>query len=150
VRSRERELGRPRTPIIAITASVFEHDRPSILAAGCDGIVTKPCREAVLFDTLVEHLGVRFVHERPEGDDAGAAESAPGAASPLSPERLSALPAAFLDALRSVLAEGDDLGAQAIIADIAQRDPPLGAELRARLKRFQLDELLSLVERARP
>lgn len=52
-----------RTVIVALTASAFEHDRGSILAAGCDEVVPKPFREETVFDTMARLLGVRYVRD---------------------------------------------------------------------------------------
>ncbi|HJV42716.1 ATP-binding protein [Caulobacter sp.] len=53
IRRRERESGRPRTPIIAVTASVLTHERTLYAEAGMDGLVPKP----VEIPRLVEALG---------------------------------------------------------------------------------------------
>ncbi|HEY0956426.1 MAG TPA: PAS domain S-box protein, partial [Roseateles sp.] len=42
IRQFELTHGRPRTPVIALTASVLEEDRQAALAAGMDGFSTKP------------------------------------------------------------------------------------------------------------
>ena len=66
IRAAEAESGRARTTVIALTASAFEHDRDTILAAGCDDFVAKPFLQQTLFDALTRHLGVqwRYDHER--------------------------------------------------------------------------------------
>lgn len=51
------------TKILALTASAFEDERAAILMAGCDDFLFKPITEAVLFDKLAEHLGVRYCYE---------------------------------------------------------------------------------------
>lgn len=51
------------TVIIALTASAFEEQRAKILDAGCDDFVAKPFTEEVIFDKLIQHLGVEFVFE---------------------------------------------------------------------------------------
>ncbi len=48
--------------IIALTASAFEEDRAAILAAGCDDIVNKPFRQAIIFDKMAHYLGVRYLY----------------------------------------------------------------------------------------
>jgi signal transduction histidine kinase/ActR/RegA family two-component response regulator len=42
IRERERELNLPRTPIIAVTASVLSHETEGYFTAGMDGCVSKP------------------------------------------------------------------------------------------------------------
>ena len=53
IRERERQTGRARTPIIAVTASVLTHERTLYAEAGMDGLVPKP----VEIPRLVEALG---------------------------------------------------------------------------------------------
>ena len=42
----------PRLPIVAVTASVMDHDRKKILAAGFDAYVSKPVNIRELLQTL--------------------------------------------------------------------------------------------------
>jgi CheY-like chemotaxis protein len=127
-----------RTVIIALTASAFEHDRPSILAAGCDEIVAKPFSEETIFDTISRRLGVRFVR------DADAPASTPSYA--VTRARLGALPEAMRRDLVTALSSGDDLGAQRVIDAFPAGDGVLVAELRQMVKDLRLDELLGLLE----
>jgi signal transduction histidine kinase/CheY-like chemotaxis protein len=69
IRSLERETGRPRTPIIALTANAMSHQVEQYLAVGMDGHVAKPIAAPDLFRMLSE------VMDGPE-DDAEAAEVA--------------------------------------------------------------------------
>jgi CheY-like chemotaxis protein len=52
-----------RTVIIAVTASAFEHDRRSILAAGCDDFVAKPFSDTLMFEKVAQHLRVQYEYE---------------------------------------------------------------------------------------
>jgi len=54
IRNRERETGRARTPILALTANAMTHQIAAYLDAGMDGHVAKPIDVAMLFDAL-EH-----------------------------------------------------------------------------------------------
>ncbi|WP_204103020.1 MULTISPECIES: PAS domain S-box protein [Spirulina sp. CCY15215] len=52
-----------RVPIIALTASAFESQRPSILAAGCDDLIVKPFAESDLLEIIAKHLGVHYRYQ---------------------------------------------------------------------------------------
>lgn len=51
-RAREKELGRTRTPIIAMTANAMESDRDDCLEAGMDDHISKPIKQNILLDFL--------------------------------------------------------------------------------------------------
>jgi CheY-like chemotaxis protein len=52
IREAERASGRPRTPIIALTANAMSHQIAQCLAAGMDGHVAKPIEASRLFAAL--------------------------------------------------------------------------------------------------
>jgi signal transduction histidine kinase/CheY-like chemotaxis protein len=54
-----------QTTIVALTASVFEEERQTILAAGCDDFMCKPFEAKILFAKMEELLGVRYIYEEP-------------------------------------------------------------------------------------
>ena len=57
-------------PITALTASPFEEDRPRILSMGCDDFIRKPFQEAEIFEVISRHLGVRYVYEEEDVQEA--------------------------------------------------------------------------------
>jgi len=59
LRGLEKELDRPRTPIIALTAHAFEEHQQRSLAAGCDDFQIKPIPKARLLGTLATWMAVR-------------------------------------------------------------------------------------------
>jgi signal transduction histidine kinase/ActR/RegA family two-component response regulator len=56
IRAAEQELGRRRTPIVALTANALSHQVQEYLAAGMDGHVAKPIEIAKLYDAISRAL----------------------------------------------------------------------------------------------
>jgi CheY-like chemotaxis protein len=52
IRAQEQAEGRPRTPIIALTANAMPHQRAEYAAAGMDEVVTKPLDVGRLFRAI--------------------------------------------------------------------------------------------------
>lgn len=59
IRAAEREAGRARTPIIALTAHAGENFRDRCLSAGMDAHLTKPFRGAELTELIESFIGVQ-------------------------------------------------------------------------------------------
>jgi len=137
IREAEKEIGR-RTPIVAITASAFEHDRDRILAAGCDDMVVKPFVESNIFEMLTRHLGVEWQYEEVES-------TSPGARVHIG-ERIARMTHEWRERLSGAMTAGDVETANALADEIATSDPPLGAELRKMIKSYRLDEIQAAVE----
>ena len=57
-RARERQLGRPRAPIVALTAHAFPGDEATCLKAGMDGYLCKPLTRDVLTQALRRWLTI--------------------------------------------------------------------------------------------
>ena len=50
-------------PIIAVTASVFEHHQQQSYKAGCQDFIPKPIRAEMLFEVLQQHLKLTWIYE---------------------------------------------------------------------------------------
>ncbi|MCW6035101.1 AAA family ATPase [Spirulina subsalsa FACHB-351] len=48
------------TPIIALTASIFDEEQAVIVSVGCDDWVRKPFASRVIFEKIQQYLGVRY------------------------------------------------------------------------------------------
>ncbi|MBY0242252.1 MAG: PAS domain S-box protein [Burkholderiaceae bacterium] len=72
IRADELAQGRPRVPIIAMTASVLEKDRTATSIAGMDGFAPKPVDMLVLVKELARVLGLDLP-DLPQANDSGVA-----------------------------------------------------------------------------
>ncbi len=63
MRSAEGDNSEQKTVIIALSSSVLEEEQEAILAIGADAFVSKPFREAEIFSTMADYLGVQYLYE---------------------------------------------------------------------------------------
>jgi signal transduction histidine kinase/ligand-binding sensor domain-containing protein/CheY-like chemotaxis protein len=127
---RIRELeGGGEVKIVAITASAYASERETVMAAGMDDFLLKPCRRREIFECLTRHLGVRYVFE----DGVSASDE---------PEMLAALP----ENLRAELAEAlillDSRRIAETIDRISEHDAELGRLLARRSVRLSYTSIL--------
>jgi len=66
LRAAERREGRPRTPIIAVTANAMAHHKAEYLAAGMDEFVAKPIDLVSLLQTMDDLIGPGKPSQAPE------------------------------------------------------------------------------------
>jgi len=122
--------------IIALTASVFESERASVIASGCDDFVRKPFREEEIVACLVKHLGVRMVY--------GAAPPVtPAAASPAFD--LTGLPAGWVTQVQQAAVAADAVLLLELAAAIEVAQPALADALRAWVAEFNYDAALTAI-----
>jgi two-component system sensor histidine kinase/response regulator len=141
IRAQQR-AGEPAPIIIAVTASAFDEDRSTILAAGCDDVLRKPFREAELFDMLAHHLKVQFIYQDEPADQTATGQG-------LSPAHLAAImPAPWLADLQQAALEGDLARILNLIEQIQDQEPELACKLRRLADNFQINDILHLVQSA--
>jgi trehalose/maltose transport system substrate-binding protein len=138
IRRLEQENGRPRVPIIAATASAFDHERAELLQAGCDDIVAKPFRRDAVLEKAAALLGMELRYEAPPADPAVGADG-------IDLARLGAMPALWLSGLQQTLGIGDVERARDMVDQLSEHDGALAAQLREMLGAYRFDELEAAV-----
>src|SRR5438105_4696133 len=103
--------------IIALSASAFEHERESLLRAGCNDFLAKPFRTEELFQKIADHLPIKFIYEC-----ASPTAPVPNDTNQLTAERLNSLPSDWLVQLANNLSLGDIVAALSIVDQIEEKD----------------------------
>jgi signal transduction histidine kinase/ActR/RegA family two-component response regulator len=70
IRAAERQSGRARTPIVALTANALTHQVEEYLAAGMDGHVAKPIEIAKLYEAISSALNAAATRGEPSAVEA--------------------------------------------------------------------------------
>ena len=131
---------RDRVPIFAITASAFDEQRPEIMAAGCDDMVTKPFQAHEIFEAMGRHLDIEYIYE-PKS------EAAPARVREveLTAAMLADLPGELLQELREATLALNREAALEVIARIADQAPELAEGLRELVDNYQMARLQELL-----
>jgi CheY-like chemotaxis protein len=121
------------TPVIGVTANVFEQSKNRIMDTGVDTYICKPFRQEELFEVLKKVLGLRYLFAN---ESAG-----PIVHQPLTAEALAALPNALIQAMRQAVAAGDMGRLTTLIGDVAKVDLAVASGLQALASRYDYDQL---------
>ncbi|GAK51426.1 putative Histidine kinase [Candidatus Moduliflexus flocculans] len=132
------------TVVIALTASGFDDEQEKVLAAGCDGFLHKPFREADIFEMMQKYLGVRYVYEGFRETERAITPASFREA--LSPEAFAALSPELLAELRQAIVETDPLKMRQVIAMIRPEHQALADTLDTLTKEFRFDILQAVFE----
>ncbi len=127
-----------QTPIIALTASVFEEDRDPIMATGCDGFVRKPLKEHELFDLIKQLLGVSFRYQD------SATEGQEGV--PLDHQALAQLPNDLKERLLDAAQQLDSDEMEKILAEIEIQSSSLAGSIRDLTTQFRFDVVIKAIQ----
>ena len=124
--------------IIAVTASAMDENRQELMEIGADDFISKPFREAELFQKIHAHVGVEYVYAE---DPAAAAQEE---AAELTPESLAGWPQDLIDPMREAVITADLDQLLARIQEVEARDPRIAQGLRRLAEGFQYQKLLDL------
>ncbi|MEH1920297.1 PAS domain S-box protein [Nostoc sp.] len=136
-----------RTVIIALTASAFEEQQASILAAGCDDLVRKPFREQVIFEKIAEYLQVRYIYAEENRQDPtnNNLENIQSSILDLR-SAITLMPTQWLTELNQAAIEVDAERIFQLIEQIPQTHSVLAEKLANLVRSFCFDEIIDLTE----
>ena len=125
--------------IVALTASVFDDQRETILAAGCDDVLHKPFQAQEIFDTMALQLGVRYLYEK-------VIEEVSDEPVWLKVEDIAVLPEALRETLRTAAASLSSDEFATALSKIDQQHSALARGLASLARKFRFDIILKLLD----
>ncbi|MEH2071729.1 MAG: PAS domain S-box protein [Nostoc sp.] len=148
IRARERNTDvNHRSVIIALTASAFEEQQASILAAGCDDLVRKPFREQVIFEKIAEYLQVDYIYAQQSSENTTdkKPDNLPFAIFDVH-SAIEVMPGEWIAELNQAAVEVDGERISQLIAQIEPTQSQLAEELANLVRNFCFDEIIELTE----
>jgi CheY-like chemotaxis protein len=128
--------------IIAVTASAMDENRQDLMNIGADDFISKPFREAELFQKIHCHLGVEYIYaDEPSQGSPQCVE--------LTPESFAGWPQQLLEPMREAVITADLDQLLSRIHDVETRDPLIAEALRRLAEGFQYEKLLDLLGEGR-
>jgi signal transduction histidine kinase/CheY-like chemotaxis protein len=131
-----------KTVMIASSASVYEGDRHDAESAGFDDFLPKPVRERELTRILKQLLGLKWIIESESGSDGSTAMGSILAAD---------IPVEELRQLLTLAGEGDVVGLQRALEQLAETDPANAAfsrRLALLVAAYRIDDIEFILQRA--
>lgn len=133
------------TIIIALTASAFDEERAVVLSAGCNDFVRKPLREEVIWEKMMQYLGVRYIYEDTQQV---AATSQPEEKEPytLTSNSLKVMPPEWIAQLHQAALRTDEKLIFDLIEQIPPEYAPMAAALAELVNNFRIDKMIDLTQ----
>lgn len=131
------------TPIIAVTASVFDPDNALFNPTCCDETIHKPFQNSQIFTALENHLGVRYIYE----DSIPDTTSEKKLDNDQLTQALAKLPPEILVALEQATINCELQAVQDAIGAIEPYDRILASEFRSLAHLFDYPKILKILER---
>jgi CheY-like chemotaxis protein len=130
------------TVIIAVTASAFDEDKQRVLAAGADGYVSKPFKDAELFENIGRLTGAEYLYEEADGSEK-ASETADDEI--LMRKSVAALPTDLVDQLRHAVERADIDQLNDLVGQLITDHPTLAKRMQEMAARYEYEALIELL-----
>ena len=124
--------------IIAVTASAMDENRHELMEIGADDFISKPFREAELFEKIHVHVGIEYVY----AEQSSAAREEPDN---LTPESLADFSTETICAMREAVITADLDQLVAKIVEVEHLHPRVAKGLRRMAEAFEYERLLKLL-----
>ena len=144
IRQIRASAGGEAIPIIVVTASPMMERRQEAVHVGANDFLSKPFREAELFEKIRSQLGVEYTYAEEEpGVPASRADASVGE---LTAEAVAVLPAQLIGELHAATIDADRDRLLELITVAESHDANLGRGLRILAERFDYRSLLGLLQ----
>ena len=126
--------------IVAVTASAFEEDKKRILDAGADGYLSKPFKDAELFETIRRLTGAEYLYE--ETSTLKVPETAYDTA--LMCKTIAGLPPYIVNQMQAAVESADLDMLNDLALQLAAEQPLLAKQIQEMAARYQYEALTEL------
>ena len=130
------------TAIIAVTASAFEEDKQRVLAAGADDYMSKPFKDAELFENIGRLTGAEYLYEEV---DCGEKASVTADDETLMRKSVAALPTDLVGQLRHAVESADLDRLNDLVGQLITNHPTLAKRIREMATRYEYEALIELL-----
>ncbi|MDP6503703.1 MAG: PAS domain S-box protein, partial [Planctomycetota bacterium] len=128
------------TPVVAVTASALDEARREVAEAGADDFISKPFREAELFEALSRHLDVQYAYDMCDSET-----SASESGSTMATIKLDRLPKALVEEMRAAVDQADLDQLLECISAVEAHDEHVASHLRQLAEAFDYEVLETLL-----
>ncbi|OWY68112.1 hybrid sensor histidine kinase/response regulator [cyanobacterium TDX16] len=134
------------TIIIALTASAFDEERAVVLSAGCNDFVRKPLREEVIWEKMMQYLGVRYIYEESTQQVAIASQQEEKEPYTLTAQNLRVMPLEWVAQLHQAALRTDEKLIFDLLEQIPQDYAPMATALADLVNNFRIDKIIDLTQ----
>lgn len=133
IRKSEKDV---ETPIIAITASIFEGNSKKKTASKFSKYIFKPFKEKEIFEGIKEFLDVKFIYDNIKHENTSEIEE----------EKLELLDEELINTMKEATINGDLDFLMELLDEASETIPVMAAKLREYAEDYRIEELLKKLE----
>jgi CheY-like chemotaxis protein len=131
------------TAIVAVTASAFEEDKQRILDAGADDYLSKPFKDAELFETIGRLTGAKYLYEEALNAEKEKV-SATADDKVLMHKTVTTLPLDLVNQMRAAVESADLDQLNELALQLATQQPLLATQIQEMAARYEYEALTEL------